>query len=69
MSPINIPLKGRVLYPQILARTSVIDSASRKGNPITSPSRISNPITLKDIYSYIVALQQVQVTMQIENKK
>ena len=69
MSPTDIPPEGRVLYPQIPARTSVIDSASREGSPVTGPSRTSNPITLEDIYSHMVALQQAQVTMQIENKK
>ena len=69
MSFINIPLKGYVLYPQIPTCISVIDSVFREGSPVTGPSRISNPITLEDIYSYIIALQQVQVTIQIENKK
>ena len=56
MSPTDIPPKGRVLYSQIPARTSVIDSAFREGSPVTSPSYTSNPIILEDIYSYIVAL-------------
>ncbi len=56
MLPTNIPPKGRVLYSQIPAYTSIVDLASRESSPITSPSRISNPIILEDIYSYIVAL-------------
>ena len=56
MSFTDIPFKGHVLYPQILTCTSIIDSASREGNPIINPSCISNPITLEDIYSYMVAL-------------
>jgi hypothetical protein len=69
MSPTDIPPEGRVLYPQIPARTSAVDSASRESSPVAGPSRTSNPVTLEDIYSHIVALQQAQVTMQIENKK
>ena len=56
MSPTDIPLEGRIIYSQILACTSTIDSAFRESNPITGPSYISNPITLKDIYSYIITL-------------
>ncbi len=56
MSPTNIPSKGRILYPQIPACTSIIDLVFREGSPITSLSCISNPITLEDIYSSIIAL-------------
>ena len=56
MSFINIPPKGRILYSQIPIYIFVIDSTSRKDNPITSLSYISNPIILEDIYSYIIAL-------------
>jgi hypothetical protein len=56
MSPTDIPSEGRILYPQIPTRISVIDSVSREGSPVPGPSYTSNPITLEDIYSYMVAL-------------
>ena len=69
MSTNNNPFEGSVPYPKIPTLTSGLDSASRESSPVAGPSGTSNPITLEDIYSHVIALQQAQVNMQVENKK